>query len=352
MTLDLARDAIDAYLALLVSRGRTTAQVHFFGGEPFDAEDVVHFSVEYARRRASELGLTVSFQIATNGAYGTARCEWIADHFDVVVLSLDGPPQIQDKHRPTFAGGPSSPLVTQAARILSEGSCDLMLRACVTQQSVGRMEEIASWMSSEFVPSAVCFETLVPTPRADAAGLSPPDPWDFANHFLMAARILARAGVDTTISTVDLGSCRAYICPVGRDALLVSPDGSIDACYLPRESWGDLDLRLGSIRQGRIGVSARALRRVRSLSVLDKRLCGDCMCRFHCAGGCPVGHDTDRAPGDYDAVCIQTRLITIGRLVDRLGEHELVDAWMQDRAALEASVWRPTDRLLGGSEPS
>jgi uncharacterized protein len=351
MTLGLARDAIDAYTELLASRGRTAAQVHFFGGEPFDAEEVVHFAVDYARRRAADLGLTVHFEVTTNGAYSTPRCEWIADNFDVVVLSLDGPSEIQDKQRPTFAGGASSPVVNRSARILSDGSCELMLRACVTQDSVGRMEEIASWISREFVPSAVCFETLVSTPRSDAAGLAPPDPWEFARHFLAAARLLARAGIDSLVSTVDLGSCRAYVCPVGRDALIVSPDGGIDACYLPRDSWHGLNLRLGEIRHGQLDVSAPALQRARGLSVLDKRLCADCLCRFHCAGGCPVGHDTNRAPGEYDDMCIQTRLVTFGRLLERIGRHETVDEWLADRPALEASVRRPSDRLCDGTGP-
>ncbi len=53
---ETARDAIDAYLELLGSRGRR-AELHFFGGEPFDAEEVVHFAVEYAKLRAAELGM-------------------------------------------------------------------------------------------------------------------------------------------------------------------------------------------------------------------------------------------------------------------------------------------------------
>lgn len=352
MDLGLARGAVDAYLDLLASHGRDTAEIHFFGGEPFDAEEVVHFVVEYASARAAELQMAIRFEATTNGAYSTARCEWIADHFDTVVLSLDGPPDIQDRQRPTLTGRGSAGIVNRSAKILSDGSCELILRACVTQESVGRLEEIVAWISREFVTGTVCFEPLIPTQRSEEAGLAPPDPWEFARNFLLASRLLDAKGIEAVLATADLRSCRAYLCPVGRDALIVSPDGAVDACYLPRESWGGLDLRLGSIHDARIDVDAGALRRVRGLSVMGQRLCRDCLCRYHCAGGCRVGHDTGRPPGEYDATCIQTRLVTFGQLVERLGQHEAVDEWLADREALEASVWRPSDRLSGGEAPS
>lgn len=350
MALGLARHAIDAYLGLVASHGRDRAEVHFFGGEPFDAEEVVHFAVEYASMCAAKLGLAIRFEVTTNGAYSETRCEWIADHFDSVVLSLDGPPDVQDRQRPKLGGGGSSAIVTRSARILSAGTCELILRACVAQESVGRMEETARWMGQEFVTSTVCFESLVPNPRSEEAGLAPPDPWEFARNFLLASRLLGAKGIEAVLATADLRSCRAYLCPVGRDALIVSPDGAVDACYLPCASWRGLDLHLGSVHGPRIDIDGESLRRVRSLSVLDERLCADCLCRYHCVGGCRVGHDTGRPPGEYDAICIQTRIVTFGQLLDRLGQREAVDEWLADRTALEASVWRPSDRLFDGSE--
>ena len=49
MSLRLARQAVDAYLRILAENGSRHAEVHFFGGEPFFAEEVVHFVVNYAR---------------------------------------------------------------------------------------------------------------------------------------------------------------------------------------------------------------------------------------------------------------------------------------------------------------
>jgi sulfatase maturation enzyme AslB (radical SAM superfamily) len=49
MSVATARQAIDAYFAMLADSARTGAQIHFFGGEPFVARRVVRFAVEHAR---------------------------------------------------------------------------------------------------------------------------------------------------------------------------------------------------------------------------------------------------------------------------------------------------------------
>lgn len=341
----MARSAIDAYLEVLRSHGRRRAELHFFGGEPFEADDVVHFAVEYAALRAAELGMTIRFEVTTNGVYGPARAEWISDHFDTVVLSLDGPADIQDRQRPGRTGHGTSGIVERTARILSAGPAELIVRACVTNETVGQMPEIAHWVSREFIPSMVCFETLTDTPRSRAAGLSSPDPWEFARYFTLASRILADRGIVAVLATADLRESRIHFCPVSRDPLIVSPDGTVDACYLPGEYRGALDLRLGTLAGGAFHVDADALEHARNLTVFERRLCADCMCRYHCAGGCHVNHDTARPPGGFDAVCIQTRLVTIAQLLERLGQRNVADRWLADRSALEASVWQPSDRL-------
>lgn len=345
MDLETARDAVDAYLELLDSRGRRNAELHFFGGEPFDAEEVVHFAVEYAQLRAAELGMTIRFEVTTNGVYGAARAEWIGDHFDTVVLSLDGPADIQDRQRPGRGGRGTSEIVQRTARILSAGPAELIVRACVTNETVGHMPEIAQWVGRDFTPSTVCFETLTDTPRSRAAGLSSPDPWEFARNFAQASRILDGFGIAAVLATADLRECRIAFCPASRDPLIVSPDGVVDACYLPEEFRGALEMRLGTLAAGQLHVDDDALQKARNLTVLERGLCADCMCRYHCAGGCHVNHDTGVPPGQFDAVCVQTRLVTIAQLLERLGQRNVMDAWLADRSAMEASVWQSSDRL-------
>jgi len=106
-------------------------------------------------------------------------------------------------------------------------------------------------------------------------------------------------------------------------------------------------MRLGCLDGHRLQIDPETLQRVRELTVLEKPLCANCLCRYHCAGGCHVNHNTALPAGQFDAVCIQTRLVTITQLLNQLGQHRLVDEWLADRAMWEASAWQRTDRLCG-----
>ncbi len=348
MSLDTAQQAVDAYLTLLRQAGHTDGQIHFFGGEPFYAPVLVRDVVEYAEAAAQKHGITLRFEATTNGVFGADLCQWIGDHFDAVVLSLDGLRQDHDRHRPALNGRGTFEIVARTARSLSASPCDLIVRACVTAESVACMPDFAHWIGAELKPSIVCFETLSVSPLAVEAGFAAPDPHDFARYFDRATEILSTYGIETVTSSADISEARTSFCPVSKDALIVSPDGAVDACYLLESDWQarGLDMRLGQLQSGTFALDSASLRRVRSMQVQNRPLCADCLCRFHCAGGCHVHHNTHRAPGQFDDWCIQTRLITITRLLRGLGEHERADAFLADRSASEIAVWQPSDRLI------
>lgn len=354
MSLDMARDAVDAYFDLLGETDNQQAEIHFFGGEPFLAENVIHFVVEYAQFLASQRHLALRFEATSNGLWNTNRCRWIADTFDTIVLSLDGPPDIQNYHRPGINGNAAADIIIRNARMLSDSPMELVIRACITDRTVNRMPEIARWISQEFRPSTVCFETLSLSHTAEMVDFAPPDPWAFARNFDQASQILRGSGIETVISTADLRAPRTSFCPVGKDALIVSPDGAVDACYLLQKDWelSGLDMRLGSLRDGQFDLSPEAIQRVRHLNVDNKPLCDDCLCRYSCAGGCHVNHDTAKPAGQYDDQCILTRIITVAQLLRQIGQGALADSWLADQAALEHTVWHANDRLAEGVFPS
>ncbi len=348
MDVSLARVAIDEFLALKKAAGSDRAEIQFFGGEPFFAPKVVRFAVEYATMRAAELGIQPHFEVTTNGVYGANLSAWIAEHFNSVVLSLDGPQDIQDLHRPGRNGKSAFAQVYNTARVLSESETELILRACITAQTVTRMTEIAQWFCEEFSPAMVCFETLVPSGLSESKGLLSPDPWEFARQFHLASQYLDTQGVPAVHATTELHTCRTSFCPLGKDALIVTPEGHIDACYLLESRWqqAGLDLRLGAVQGGKMLLFKQTLEEVRQLGVHKRPLCADCFCRYHCAGGCYVDHDTNRSPGAYDPLCIETRIITITKLLKRLGQEDLLAHWLSDRTLQGESVWQASDRLL------
>jgi radical SAM protein with 4Fe4S-binding SPASM domain len=354
MSPDTVRWSVDAYLDLLHQQRRSSGAVHFFGGEPFHAPQVVQLAVEYARIHAADLGIELHFEATTNGCYDPTLARWIADNLDTVVLSLDGTAEIQDAHRTLPGGASSFDRVTASAAIFAEGDCELVIRACVSNRSVDALPEIAGWFSGSFHPSTICFEPLSESNSALRHHLLPPDPLTYARKFCAAADLLEKAGIPTVLSTADLSQNRVTACPVGNDALIVSPEGNIYACYLLEKEWqaAGLDMTLGKVAPDGFRIDPAALERVRRFSVHQKPLCADCFCRFHCAGGCHVHHNTHLPPGCYDDLCIRTRLVTAALLLDGLGQRQLREVWLADDRLVSQTAWQVSDRLLlpGGSE--
>jgi uncharacterized protein len=349
MSLDLARDAVAWYLDLVKQSGRRTAEVHFFGGEPFCAEEVVHLAVHAARLKAAEFGCTVRFEVVTNGTLVEDRCRWAADSLDSVLVSVDGPALIQDRYRHRKNGRGSFAAVARNARVLSEGATELSFRACVTAETVDCMPQTAAWLCEEFRPIAVCFEPVQPTPQSEAAGLTPPNPWAFARSFIRAAQILEAYGVEPVYAAADISTCQVSFCPVGRDVAIVSPDGTISGCYLLRQEWEakGLDLDLGRFENGIALIDNQALEAVRSLNVWNKPSCALCFCKWHCAGGCHVNHLLPARPGAYTNLCIQTRIIALRNILTGMGYDGpcLASSLLEEEQALAQAIWQASDTL-------
>jgi len=348
MDLRLAREAVAWYLDLVRQSGDQTAVIEFFGGEPFCAEQVIDFVFHFARLKAAEIGCAVHFRVVTNGTFGEERCRWAADSLDSVILSLDGPADVQDGLRHRQDGRGSFAATDRSARILSEGTAEFSLRTCVTAGTVDRMPEIAAWFCQEYRPALVCFEPVRPVSRGEVAELAPPDPWAFARNYIQAARILETYGVKPVHATADIGARRVSFCPVAQDVAIVSPDGTLNACYLPRQDWEaqGLDLVLGKMENGSMTLDAGAMEAVRSLNVWNKPFCARCFCKWHCAGGCHVNHHLPDTPGAYPGLCVQTRIIALRNILLMMGRDDLTSRLLESSEAMGRAVGQVSDALV------
>ncbi|HEU4882341.1 MAG TPA: radical SAM protein [Longimicrobium sp.] len=339
--------AVDWMAKRLHEAGRELFQIHFFGGEPFVAPEVVDVVVHRARYMAARYGLRTYVDASTNGVFDEARCRFVGDYFGGVVLSFDGFPEHHDRTRPGKNGRPTFEAVARTARRLAQMPLDLCIRVCVTQDSVARLEEITDWMCTEFSPAVVNFETLTPGELATAAGLRVPDPYEFAAHCVGAYRVAESHGIRAVYSAAEHERVRLSFCPVGTDALIVSLDGRVSACYLLPEDWRmrGLDMDLGSISpDGGMRLDRDAVARARRLPA-EKPRCDGCFCRWSCAGGCHVNQTYPGSSDAYTDFCIQTRLVTACLLLRELGQEELVDELLAHGGALRALAGHAPDTV-------
>jgi uncharacterized protein len=164
---------------------------------------------------------------------------------------------------------------------------------------------------------------------------------------LEAFRTARALGVRPVFAPASIEEVRHSFCPVGRDSVIVSPDGRVAACYMLERDWRayGLDLALGQINaSGELAISQGALDRVRALTGHAPR-CQGCLARWHCAGGCYVGQSAADRARPENPFCVTTRLISVCELLRRLGRPEAASRLLRDRSALRAVALRVSDRL-------
>jgi uncharacterized protein len=343
---ELAMGCIDWYARLLKKAKKEILNLHFFGGEPLIASRLVMMAVHAARIKSSEHKLQAKFEVATNGIMNEATAKFVSEFIDFIMLSIDGPPDIHNIYRPTPNGDQSFEDVYRSAKIFSEGSGNLYLRACITSETVGRMEEISDWFYQEFRPSSVCFETLQTSPESLEAGLNPPDPWDFALNFVKSASVLEGFGVENVYATADIEARRISFCPVSGDVIIVSPNSNVAGCYLLERDWEarGLDLNLGKVSAtGKPLLDEETVKRLRAMNVLNIPRCQKCFCKWHCAGGCHVNHSYPGCGDTYDDLCIQTRVITLYNILKSLGRKDVFERLVRDKNAFRQVILQSSD---------
>lgn len=341
----MAGAALTWYADFLRDAGYGHMEVHFFGGEPLISREVIETAVHRSRLLANRHDLSLHLEVSTNGIVDPEYARFVGDYFHATVLSLDGFQDIHDRHRPISSRRGSFATARRTASLLAQTQTELCLRCCVSSLNVQRLDDIAVWFCEEFQPSVINFEPLTSNAKARAAGLSPPDPYVFAGQFAKARAAAARYGVRAVYAATEGEPSHTSFCPVGKDALIVSPDGRVSSCYLPRKAWVErgLDMDVGRLfeRSG-LRVDPDAIARLRGL-VRDKPRCGRCFCQWVCSGGCHVHHSYPGSSLLYEPFCMQTRLLSACRLLEDMNLPHIAEALLADKTAMEALALQDSD---------
>jgi uncharacterized protein len=347
MSYQLAANAIDWYAGLLKTQQRNMLDIHFFGGEPMVARDVIEVIVQRARLVAMKHNLVLFFEISTNGQYSGDDARFLGKYFNKVVLSLDGFEEMHSKHRPLKSNRSSFENAVETAKIISSSNTELCVRCCVSRLNVLRMEEITQWLCQDFRLSAINFEILCSTSQTDSAGLFPPDPVDFAIHFQKSREIANGFGVEVVYASDISGLPVMSSCPVGKDTAIISPDGRISSCYLMPERWQsvglDLDYGLFTNNDG-VQIEKNKVDAIRNM-VENKPRCSKCFCQWTCAGGCHVGITHPGSGLEYNNFCRQTRLISAFTLLSNLELRKKTEELMQSPGAIQKLINQESDRI-------
>jgi len=262
------------------------------GGEPTLHRPQLERTLSALETMAGEHDLPIFRYLATNGVMSPAKAAWIARRFDLIGLSCDGPPDIQDRQRPLVGGQNSSSYVERTARVIREEGTPLHVRVTIPAAAIPRQPEIAAYICQTLRPAEIHVEPVYQAGRAGPDHcLLEEQAHDFVTGFLKARQVARSYGVDWSTSGSRPHEIHGPYCHVFRDVINLVPGGVATACFLTtgKEQTEAAGLDIGRMRGEAFALSAKRIRTLRARLGALPDPCRRCFNQYHCARACP-GH--------------------------------------------------------------
>lgn len=288
------------------------------GGEPaLDWESVIRL-VEGTRAIAAEAGVDWFGFLATNGVMPEERATWLGREFDLIGISCDGPPEIQDRQRPLAGGGPTSLHVARTARAVREAGGRFQVRTTITPETVELQAEIVRYLHGALGATAMRFE---PVFRKEA--FRPEHAEWFVSHFLEAQREARARESDLAFSGARLDEIHGPFCDALRQALHLLPDGVATACFLCTDGRAadaaGMAIGRWDEARGEYALDAQRIAAIGRKALDLPAACRACVNVCHCARECPERCAvTDAGPRTPSFRCLVQR--------------QLAEAWILEAA--------------------
>jgi uncharacterized protein len=274
------------------SKGRQSVHITFFGGETLMNFPLLKQVVTYAGERAAAEGRHIDFSLTTNATLLTpAIIEFLSDNQIGVTVSMDGPPDLQNKMRVFANGRGSYDIIAPRVKALIASHRTRPITARVTlTNGVTDVVRIYRHLKDEMGFHEVGFAPVTTSPdrlySINERGMN----GVLADFHVLAEEYLEYAlrgemhgfsNVSDTIAELYQGVNKSHPCGAALGLVGVGPSGDIAPCH----RFVDSDTHaLGNIATG--------IDKQKQTAFLDrghingKYDCHSCFARPLCAGGC------------------------------------------------------------------
>lgn len=288
-TIDL--DFAEAGLRYFFTTNQSRVIRFFASGEPTQAFETM---VEIHERAKRLVGDDLVVELQTNGCFEGTCADWVERNVDLIWISCDGPPQIQDSQRPMRDGRPSSPMVLGSIRrCLETRGMQVGVRATLMESNLSRQAELVEYFNS----LGVRFVCAAPAYSSTANGsVTTPNLLTFSEHFVPAFYMAQKLGMFyQTHLMVNFDEPVQYYCRACTPCPQLTTDGYVSCCdwasfgpdYLPGPLqeliYGHYDKQAKEIV-----IDPEKLKRIidRNVRLLAANGCSGCTALKNCGGGC------------------------------------------------------------------
>lgn len=300
-------------------RDNTSRHIRFYGiGEPTLELELIKKIRDYAYQKAGD-SLTVELQ--TNGFFSENIAKWISRNVNILWVSCDGPPEIQNIQRPTVSKKPTSKILKKNLRYFAkQKSMQAGARVTLTPLTIKRQNEIVKY----FYDLGIKYVNVLPvfTQIEDRkSNVLDWDPLEFAKNFLVAHKKAKKLGVwYNTMCIVNFDEKTRQACRACTPNPHLTTDGYVSCCDFAQLG---SEYSPGSLQQliyGKytpeediITYDEKAVAKIRSRCAenLKKNTCIDCKYVYNCAGGClgQVVNETGDLMGKCERNCMIVRYL-------------------------------------------
>ena len=284
LPLEYGRLAIDYVAASLQAQGGSRFDLALHGGgEPTLHWKTLQALTAYARQQP----IPAAISLTSNGIWSKSQTEWILSNIDSVAISLDGDPATQNHQRPRASGRPSSDWVMRSIKALDDRSFPYSIRMTALPPFENLPGDV-QFLCENTRCANLQVEPAFNTRRGEECGPQGSDGPDFVKAFLQAFQIASQAGRSLVYSGAALENVTASFCGSGYSTLIVTPQGSLVACYTATSNDHPLApfATIGRIEDGKIQVDQAARSRLHGLLRERRSACRGCFCYWSCAGDC------------------------------------------------------------------
>jgi len=262
----------------------------FSPGEPTQAMDIIRECSEYARKLVPD----IQIELQTNGLFPAPNdTEWISDNINVVWFSLDGPPEINDLHRPDDHGKGRTLEIENNMAIIQKKAF-VGVRATVVEEMMDKQDELAAYYKGLGI-NYICLNPIIRQIKRndeENAEVTKNDIMAFARNFLKAYRYGIEHDIKVSSSlTFNFDQKTSVSCRSCLPMPQLNPDGSVSSCDMAlykdtKKSlqcfiYGEWDNKTRTIRY-----FDDKIRVLRSRTMHNIPQCQNCDIREYCAGGC------------------------------------------------------------------
>lgn len=314
LSLEIAEAGIDEFFAKNKSR-----HIRFYGpGEPTMEFGLMCQIVEYAKGK----DINVTVEIQTNGTFSSKVCEWVLDNVNIVWISFDGTPDIQDKQRPLGDKlDKSSTIIEKNVKwlISNRQSRNIMIgaRVTMTDLNVNKQIEMVDYFNKlgiKYVWTDPIFPEVKEKPVFEDKNRGEMYYIDlnaYMKNFIEAHRYAKNKGLFyNSFLTCNFDGETKIHCRTCTPVPHLTPDGYVSACDLV--VYGENAYHMDCFIYGKWDEQNKKfiyfdnkIKTLQNRNVENMPHCKNCIAKLHCGGYClgEVQNETGRLNGQKPDTC-------------------------------------------------